>query len=228
MMETFTSLPAVQPAAYRLPVMLGLMAVGIALLVHDSLTGQGWITAAYWGYGLFVAYAFYALLARDAVVGRLLGFALVAGLAELAADAYLVRVTETLVYPRPEPMLWDSPAYMPFSWAVVLTQIGFVAWLLLPRLGPWRTGLLLVPVSGLLIPLYESWAIHAGWWRYQAAPGLGLVPYYIYLAEALLMLPVPWLLTRAVGRGGRWVPLAGLLQGLVMLLACVVAFALVG
>lgn len=223
-----TAIHPAHSARYRTPFMLTVMLVGIALLVHDSITDLGWITAARWGYGLFTAYLLFALLTRDAVVGRLLGFALVAGLAELAADAYLVSGTHTLLYPRPEPMLWDSPAYMPFSWAVVLTQIGYVGWLLLPRLGPWRTGLLLVPVSGLLIPLYETWAIHAGWWSYRNAPGLHGVPYYIYIAEALLMLPVPWLLGRATAQGGRWIVLAGLLEGVVMLLACVVAFALVG
>ncbi|MBC6697458.1 DUF6989 domain-containing protein [Hymenobacter puniceus] len=213
---------------YRLPVMLGLMTVGILALIHDSITGLGWTTAARWGYLLTAAYALYAFWARDVVVGRLLGFALVAGLAELPADAYLVHTTKTLVYPIPEPMLWASPVYMPFSWAVVLTQIGFVAWLLLPRLGPWRTGLLLVPVSGVLIPLYEKWAISAGWWQYRGAPSWHGVPYYIFLAEALLMLPVPWLLQHAVGKGGRWVALSGLAEGAVMLLACWVAFRLLG
>ncbi|WBO83915.1 DUF6989 domain-containing protein [Hymenobacter yonginensis] len=231
MSPTSTLLPAPAPsraAQYRLPVMLGLMALGILALIHDSLTGLGWTTAARWGYSLTAAYALYALWARDVVVARLLGFALAAGLAELPADAYLVHTTGTLVYPQPEPMLWASPVYMPFSWAVVLTQIGFVAWLLLPRLGPWRTGLLLVPVSGVLIPLYEKWAINAGWWQYRGAPSWHGVPYYIFLAEALLMLPVPWLLLRAVGKGGRWLPLAGLAEGVVMLLACLLAFWLLG
>ncbi|GAB3653920.1 hypothetical protein GCM10027594_27870 [Hymenobacter agri] len=119
---------------YRTPVLLGLMALGIALLVHDSLTHRGWVTAARWSYGFFTAYALYAVLARDWLVARLLGFALVAGLAELVADAYLVESTHTLLYPRPEAMLWDSPLYMPFSWAVVLIQIGYLGWLLLGRL----------------------------------------------------------------------------------------------
>ncbi|QIX59839.1 hypothetical protein FY528_13230 [Hymenobacter lutimineralis] len=213
---------------YRTPVMLGLMTLGILLLIHDSLTHQGWISAARWSYGLFAAYLLYASATRDVVIGRLLAFALVAGLAELVADAYLVSFTKTLLYPRPEPMLWDSPLYMPVSWAVVLTQIGYLGWLLLRWMPASRAGLLLVPVSGLLIPLYENWAIRAGWWNYQGAPELWGVPYYIYLAEALLMLPVPWLLVRALGQGGRWLLLAGLLEGLVMLLACIVAFTLVG
>ena len=214
------------PAAHRFrtPFMLGMMLLGIALLVHDSITHLGWISAARWSYGLFASYIVYALLARDAVVARLLAFALAAGVAELVADAYLVSVTHTLLYPRPEAMLWDSPLYMPVSWAVVLTQLGYLG-----RLVPWpawRTGLLLVPLSGVLIPLYENWAIRAGWWSYQHAPAWWGVPYYVYLAEALLMLPVPALLLQAIERG-RWLA-TGLVEGVVMLLACVLAYTLVG
>ena len=213
---------------YRTPFMLGMMTLGIALLIHDSITHLGWISASRWSYGLFAMYTLYAVLTRDLTIARLLGFALVAGLAELVADAYLVDVTKTLLYPVLEPMIWDSPAYMPFSWAVVLTQIGYLGWLLLSRLSAWQVGLLLVPMSGVLIPLYENWAIHAGWWDYHLAPDWWGVPRYIYIAEALLMLPVPALLLKAMGQGGRWIPLAGLLEGLVMLLACLVAFAVAG
>ena len=216
------------PFRYRTPFMLGMMALGIALLIHDSRTHLGWVSAARWSYGLFAAYALYAALARDGLVARLLGFALVAGLAELVSDAYLVEVTNTLLYPLPEAMLWSSPRYMPFSWAVVLTQIGYLGWLLLKRLPAWQVGLLLVPASGILIPLYENWAIRAGWWHYQLAPDWWGVPRYIYLAEALLMLPVPALLQLALERGGRWVLLAGLLEGAAMLLACLIAFAIAG
>ncbi|MFC7667520.1 hypothetical protein ACFQT0_09070 [Hymenobacter humi] len=67
---------------YRTPFMLGMMALGIALLIHDSRTHLGWVSAARWSYGLFAGYALYAALARDGLVARLLGFALVAGLAE--------------------------------------------------------------------------------------------------------------------------------------------------
>jgi hypothetical protein len=223
---TTTALPAARQHSYRTPFMLGMMGLGMAVLLHDSITHLGWISAARWSYGLLAGYALYALLTRDMVVARILGFALAAGVAELAADAYLVSVTHTLFYPRPEPMLWDSPAYMPVSWAVVLTQIGYLGWLL--PWPTWRTGLLLVPLSGLLIPLYESWAIHAGWWAYHQAPSWWGVPHYIYLAEALLMLPVPTLLTRAIS-GGRWAWLpTGLAEGAVMLLACLVAYTLAG
>ena len=135
-------------------------------------------------------------------------------------------------------MLWDSPLYMPFSWAVVLTQIGYLGWLLLGRLRAWQVGLLLVPVSGVLVPLYENWAIRAGWWHYQLAPD--------WVGRAALHLPgrsadaaaragpaaagagARWARWALGAAGCRWVPLAGLLEGAAMLLACLVAFTIAG
>ncbi|MBO0947957.1 hydroxysqualene dehydroxylase [Fibrella forsythiae] len=214
--------------ALRVPFMLGMMTLGVGLLILDSHLNLGWHTAAVWGYGLTALYAAYVLLSRDTVVGAILAFALVAGFAELASDYYLVSITDTLIYPRPEPRLWDSPAYMPFSWTVVLTQIGFIGYLIMKRLSPLQTGLLLVPISGILIPLYENWAIQGGWWNYVNAPEWHGVPYYIYLAEALLVFPVPYFIRKATVAGGRWALIGGLLEGLVMLVACLVAFKLVG
>lgn len=214
----------------RVPFMVTMIVLGVGLLILDSRIEHGWHSAAGWGYGLTALYGLYVVLTRDAVVGRILGFALVAGLAELTSDAYLVSITRTLIYPPNEPLIWDSPAYMPFSWTVVLTQLGFISYRLMQRLRWWQAGLLLVPVSGLLIPLYEHWAISSGWWRYDVVPGRawGDVPYYIFAAEALLVFPVPLFVRRAVVGGWRWVLVGGLLEGAVMLAACLIAFTLVG
>jgi hypothetical protein len=94
--------------------MMVVMAFAIGTLVVDSLLDRGWVSARWWGYGFFAVYVVYALVRRDPLIGRLAGFAIVAGFAELVADHYLVSITGTLHYPLPEPMLWDSPAYMPF------------------------------------------------------------------------------------------------------------------
>ena len=140
------------------------MAVAIGFLVYFSTFTGGYKTASIWGFGMFSIYVIYWLKTKDKIFGRIILFAITAGFAELFADAYLVNVTDTLVYPSPEPTLWESPAYMPFSWAVVLIQIGYIAWLLQGKLGVWKDGLMMVAFSALLIPLYENFAIHEGWW----------------------------------------------------------------
>jgi uncharacterized protein with NAD-binding domain and iron-sulfur cluster len=199
------------------------MAFAIGALIYFSTYKGGWITASIWGYGMFAVYVLYWLITKDELFKRLIIFGFAAGVAELIADAYLVSVTNTLVYPFPEPMLWDSPAYMPFSWTIVLIQIGYIAWLIDGKLGPWKDGLLMIVFSGILIPLYENWAIHAGWWSYQNAKMIGDVPLYIYIAEGLLMFTVPFFLLRCMKRPVQYSVLYGLLQGIVMLLACIIA-----
>jgi len=199
------------------------MAVAIGFLVYFSTFTGGYKTASIWGFGMFSVYVIYWLKTKDKIFGRIILFAITAGFAELFADAYLVNVTETLVYPSPEPTLWESPAYMPFSWAVVLIQIGYIAWLLQGKLGVWKDGLMMVAFSALLIPLYENFAIHAGWWSYQNAKMIGGVPIYIYIAEGLLMFFVPFFLTRCLKKDIKYSFIYGLLEGAVMLVACVVA-----
>jgi hypothetical protein len=59
----------------------------------------------------------FALVRRDALLGRLLLFGLVVGFTELSADAWLVDYTGTLDYSiGGGPMIWRSPLWMPLAW----------------------------------------------------------------------------------------------------------------
>ena len=208
--------------------MVAMMVAGVTMLLMAGGWYPGWTSAAVWGFGLTGSYALYVLLTRDAVVGAILGFALVAGFVELLSDWYLVTVTQTLTYPKDGILLWKSPLYMPFSWTVVLTQLGFIGYLISRRLPAIQTALLLVLVSGMLIPLYEKWAIQSGWWDYVGTPKWLGVPYYIFLAEAILVFPVPFFVNKAIGGGWQWMLTGGMLEGVLMLVSCLIAFNLVG
>ncbi|MFN3195228.1 MAG: DUF6989 domain-containing protein [Chlorobiota bacterium] len=203
------------------------MGVAIALLYYFSTYPGGYITASIWGYGLFSVYVIYWLITKDKVFEKLIVFAITAGIVELFADAYLVSITDTLVYPKPEPMIWDSPAYMPFSWAVVLIQIGYISSLFKDKLGWWKDGLLMVAFSAMLIPLYENFAIHAGWWSYQNAVMWADVPAYIYIAEGLLMFLVPYFLIQCLKKPLKYSIFYGVVEGIVMLLSCILAIFIV-
>src|SRR5687767_5861837 len=108
---------------------MSIMTLGILILIIDSFQKKGWVSAEWWGYGLSAVFLSYALINKDRIILNFFIFSLTAGFAELFADAWLVNYTNTLVYPRPEPMLLSSPAYMPFSWNVVLLEVGFIGWL---------------------------------------------------------------------------------------------------
>jgi hypothetical protein len=185
-----------------------------------ALLARGWITAAI-SDGVILCYLAGMLWARPAwrpLIGRLLLFGLVAGIVELATDAAGEQVAHSLVYPVGEPMLWRSPLYMPISWMVVLTLLGYLGWRLAGLAPLWLATALAALAGMLIIPFYEESAWYAGWWRYTTLPRLGHTPVYVFAFEGAVVAALPLLLrgferlapARVVVRGlllGAWMPL---------------------
>lgn len=212
--------------------MLAILALQIACHIVAALWPVGWISAA-----ATVALTVLALLwlarrpAWRPLLIRLLGFGLVAGVCELFTDFSGETVAHSLSYPLDEPMLWASPIYMPFSWMVVLTLIGYLAWrltTLAPLLPLWLAMALTGLWAALNIPFYEEMAYRAGWWRYAAAPGLGHTPYYVMLFEGLIGAALPLLLAGIERRSARATLLRGLVLGAWMPCAALLAWLLLG
>lgn len=185
-----------------------------------AMLARGWITAAI-SDGIVLTYLLGVMQARpewQPLIGRLMLLGLVAGSVELFTDAAGEQVAHSLVYPTSEPMIWQSPAFMPFSWMVVLTLLGYLGWRLAGRLTLWQAAAVGGLVGMLIIPFYEESAWYAGWWRYTTLPKLGHTPAYVFLFEGgivailpLLMrkierLPLPWVAARGLLLGG-WMPL---------------------
>jgi hypothetical protein len=208
----------------RLRFMLLVMFSSIVTLFFDRVVFPGWISAAVWGFGYALFYGLYAWSTGDKLIQRLFIFGLAAGFAELMADAWLVHFTRTLIYPEGGPMLASSPAYMPFSWLVVIIQLGFIAHLLLLKFSVVRTGFLLMLLAGLMIPLYEYWAIKAGWWHYRHTAMIWGVPYFIFGAEAILAFSIPFFVKRVAEGKLYFNVIFGILQGIIMWLACIAAY----
>lgn len=204
------------------------MALSIGVLALFAWKFNGWIGASIWSYGFSAIYVAYALIRRDILMGRFLLFAVVTGFTELLPDAWLVSYTNTLFYPQDQPMLFKSPAYMPFSWVVVLIQVGYIGYLINKKYNLLITSIAVGILGSSIIPFYEYLAIHAGWWHYENASKWGLVPIYIFLAEGLLMLSIPDLFDRCERLKIKFIPVFGILQGLVMFLASIIAWYLVG
>jgi hypothetical protein len=212
---------------------LALLALMIAGHIAAAMLAVGWITAALIDALALVYLA--ALLARPTwrpLVGRLLLLGLVAGIVELFTDAAGHQFARSLYYPQGQPLLWDSPFYMPLSWMLVLTQLGYLAWRLAALLPgerlPWRAMLLTGLVGAVNVPFYEEAAYHAGWWRYAPTVlHLGHTPAYVLLFEGLVAAVLPLLtlgllqlrLPRVTARGailGLWMPCAALLAWLLL------------
>lgn len=123
----------------------------------------------------------------------------VAGFVELAADAWLVDATATLVYP-PGPSIARSPAYMPLAWFGMLI-CGMALGVALRR--RWSVAVASAAAAlavGVYIPSYEIFAAQAGWWHYRDCAILpGGVPVYIVVGEVLIALPLVIVTERLIG-----------------------------
>ncbi|HXP34214.1 MAG TPA: hypothetical protein VN827_01550 [Chthoniobacterales bacterium] len=166
----------------------------------------------------------FAVVKRDALFSRFLIFGLAVGVAELAADAWLVDYTRTLDYSiGGGPMIWRSPIWMPLAWEVVAVQFGYIGLRLWERFG--GAGLLLVALLGAVnIPFYEQMARKIHWWQYRGCRTLSFTPWYIIVGEFGIVLALA-LLARTLRRGSWRVAIAsGIAGGMSIFLCYAVAF----
>ncbi len=207
--------------------MVGATALGIGSGFIASLLGLGWVSAAVVVALIFAYLLAYIALTRDAFIGRLLLFGVVAGFLELLADWWLVDATRTLVY-SPGPLILRSPLYMPFAWAGVIVPLAY--W------GHWgaqraRLSTVVIGIAilgAVYIPMYEQFAFGAGWWQYERTPMLSHAPAYIILAELFIAAPLPWIALQLARRAWPQAILFGLGQGLWICAACAAAYLLLG
>ncbi|MEH0153787.1 hypothetical protein V6R21_06535 [Limibacter armeniacum] len=191
------------------------LAVVVLGIFSNSFFCTGWHTAALLAFGVYSSLVIISIINKDVLLQKLLVFALVAGFAELFADNWLVNTIKILEYEK-GPSIMASPIYMPFAWATVLTQIGFVGWQKAKRMGMWKACLLAAALGGLVIPLYEYSAYGACWWYYND-PGhmIFYTPYLIIIGEALLSLVLPVMIREIVFKKSIvWIVPAGVVMGL--------------
>ena len=161
---------------------------------------------------------------RDGFLVRLMFFGLAVGFTELAADAWLVDWTRTLDYSiGGGPMLWRSPAWMPFAWEIVAVQFGCLGLWLWERLG--ARGLAAIGVLGAInIPYYEEMARRIHWWTYAGCRMISNTPLYIILGEFLIAIALA-ILAKQVRRGGHGAALfAGVIGGAAIFAGYVIAY----
>jgi hypothetical protein len=166
----------------------------------------------------------YALVRRDALLGRFVLFGTVVGVVELPADAWLVDYTRTLDYSiGGGPMIWRSPLWMPLAWEVVAVQFGYIGLRLWERFG--KVGLLMIGALGAInIPFYEEMARRIHWWQYSDCRMISFTPWYIILGEFGIALAFA-LLARTLRRGSwRQAVAAGIGGGLSIFICYAVAF----
>ena len=172
-------------------------AVALAVDLPAAILGLGWKFGALSAFVALAVTVVYLALTRDRVIGALLLFGLLVGFGELPADALDVSWSKTLFYPQDEPLLWTSPLYMPFAWAIVMVQMGFIAWWMTNRWGLLIATVVLGVLGASYVPMFELMASHADYWHYDNCYlVLGTTPVYVIVTESAICVSLPLLIGR--------------------------------
>ena len=202
--------------------------IGVALTVSglSSYFAWGWTSAATLAYGLYAIMLVYAFVTRSIFLKNIFLFSTASGFVELFADWWLVEGTKTLVYFPDEPFIWKSPAYMPFAWAVVLTQAGYLGWFIKTKYPVLQTVLFTGLIGASMIPIHEYCAHNALWWYYKDCKVIFHTPYYIILGEGLICAALPLLYLWLNTKKNSYYFLAGIAHGLWIWISYLIAYSI--
>jgi hypothetical protein len=222
---TSTNLTGVKLERERLLVVIATIVINVvAVLLLTLAPWSDWRTGAALNVIDNCLLAGFIVVRRDALLARFILFGVVVGMAELAADAWLVDYTRTLDYSiGGGPMIWRSPLWMPLAWEIVAVQFGYIGLRLWERFG--KAGLLTIGLLGAInIPFYEEMARRIYWWQYSGCRMISFTPWYIVLGEFGIAVAFA-LLARALRRDSwRVAIVAGLAGGASIFVCYTVAF----
>ncbi len=187
-----------------------------------------WRSGFMLSFGMYGILLWFALVNRDRFLKRLLVFGITAGFIELLADCWLVKSTKTLIYASGEPMIACSPLYMPFAWAVILIQVGYLGWQISNAEKIWVSIIASTLIGFAVIPLFEHWAKNAGWWHYINCKMIYNTPWYIILGEGLICSVLPVFFRKMHRKNYAFQLMPGIITGLWIWVAYIIAFKITG
>lgn len=189
-----------------------IVTLGVTLL--SAYYKWGFESAFILATGMFAILTSFALITSDTFLKKLLLFGIVAGTTELIADKWLVENIQSLVYPSGEPKIWCSPNYMPFAWAVVLIQVGYLGWLISRKEKMIEAMILCLIIGVCFIPVFEQCAFYANWWYYNPCKMLLNTPWYIIISEGLICFFLPAIFFYETTHGKKLAIILGIGEGL--------------
>ncbi|NKB89699.1 MAG: hypothetical protein GKS06_15900 [Acidobacteria bacterium] len=193
------------------------------------LGALGWMSATVLTAGASLAFIAHIRRHADSMLRNLWICGLAAGFGELASDYWAAVQYGYLVYPAGEPMIWASPLYMPFAWAVIVVQLGVIGFELADRFGLGRATLATGIIGGINVPIYEYLAKGADLWYCRNCWMLaGTTPYWIIVFEVLFALPLAFLARKANDSGPVAMFAWGVALAIWMWVGLIAAVALVG
>ncbi len=194
-----------------------IVTLGITLL--SAHFKWGFESAFILAIGMYLILTGYAFINSDRFLKKLLLFGILAGFTELIADKWLVQNIHSLVYPQNEPKILCSPNYMPFAWAVVLIQVGYLGWLISQQQKMIEAMILCLIIGICFIPVFEQCAYYANWWYYNPSKMLLNTPWYVIISEGLICFFLPAIFFYETNHGKKFAILFGIGEGLWILVS---------
>ncbi len=190
-----------------------LITLGVAII--DAIYNLKYESAFWLAFSMFGILSLFAFANKDKFLQKLILLGLVAGFVELIADNWLVNGISSLVYPIEETHIWASPNYMPFAWAVILVQVGYLSWLFSKKVSQFKTFLIAFAIGACFIPLFETCALYADWWYYNPYKiMLFNTPLYIIVGEGLIAASLPFIFQKIMNKNFIKIILLGIVLGL--------------
>lgn len=200
-----------------------------ALTSIDSITKWWYIGSIDLVLSAFLLILLICMGTMRPLLGRLMLVGIISGIGELFTDASGQYIAHSLIYPKSDLTIWTSPAYMPLSWLVTLTYLGYISWRLRALFG-WRKAILLCGLLGAIdIPIFEEIAYYGGWWHYVPTHLMfGQLPVYVALFEGLLVAILPVLFYRLERRSWVETIILGIVIGIWIAFSALIAWLLLG
>lgn len=203
------------------------MGVTLGVTLLSAYFRTGYWSAFALATGMFAVLTAFAFIRKDDFLKRLLLFGLVAGFMELFADKWLVQNISSLVYPDGEPKIWHSPNYMPFAWAVVLVEVGYLGWCISNKVKMIEALFLCMLIGIFFIPVFEQCAYWAKWWYYNPCKMLLNTPWYIIFAEGIICFFLPAIFFLEIKNKWTTAVIFGIFEGIIILLAYMITYNLI-
>lgn len=189
------------------------MVITLAIALFAAYFNWGYKSAFALAIGMYSILTLFAFVTSDVYLKKLLLLGLIAGIVELIADKWLVHDITSLVYPPNEPKIWCSPNYMPFAWAVVLVQVGYLGRIISKRDTVGSEMLLCFVIGVGFIPVFEQCAYYADWWYYNPCKMLFNTPWYIIVSEGFICSLLPLMFSYLNERNWVFTLLMGVIEG---------------
>lgn len=204
---------------------IGTITITLAAAIIDAIFDLKYQSAFWLAISMFILISLFGYGNKDKFLQKLVFLGLVAGFVELIADNWLVNGISSLVYPFGEPRIWASPNYMPFAWAVILVQVGYVSWLFTKNCSKLKIFIITFLIGACFIPVFETCAKYAEWWYYNPFKTMLFnTPLYIIVGEGLIAASLPFIYRNILKQNYFTVMLLGIAQGLWIFLAYYIAY----